>query len=273
MNRSITLVLAFTLLGANAPATQPQTLDGIVLGSNIRDVVKLRGNPDVVNTDIGHVWTWHDAKTGEVLRATTGDDGAIQIVDVSAPDGDMRVVRATDGARAIAFGFGLGHMNQPGFPVGEPYSIARGTLPDSGDAAEFWRMGITPTQELILTYDTITMPDGPLREIFLGNTDALANAGLNPDKAADDDAYRAPLLDTIGSADYTGAKQSVVYTRIVINTDGTIAKSTIFISSGDEELDRVALAIANGCTFEPATVRGRPTIGIYFRRENFLINS
>jgi len=272
MNRTLWLVLAFALLGANAPAMQPQMLDGIVLGSNVRDVVKVRGNPDVVNTDIGHVWTWHDAKSGEVLRSTTGDDGVIQIVDVSAPDGDTRQVRVTIGTNAVALNLGSGHMNQPGF-VGQPLSIAHGNLPDSGDAAEFWRFTSTPSKQVILAYDTVTMPDGPLREIFLGNTDALANAGLIPDKAADDDAYRAPLLDTIGSADYTGAKRSVAYTRIVINTDGTIAKSTIFISSGDEELDRVALAIANGCTFEPATVRGRPTIGIYFRRENFLINS
>jgi TonB family protein len=250
VKRLLPLLFASMLLGVAAPATQ--TLDGIAIGSSIHDAVKLLGNPEVVNTDVGHVWTWKNAKTNEIIRVTTDDDGTIQMVDIALTAGELP---------------------QPAIALGAKLSTSDGSLPDSGDNAEFRRYDVATPVQVILAYDTAQSGGPPLREAFLGNADALANAGLVPDKAADDAEYRAPLLDTIGSADYNGNKRGVAYSRIVINPDGTIAKSAIFISSGDADLDRVALAIANGCTFEPATLRGRKVTGIYFRRENFLINS
>lgn len=276
MIRVLALASAVVVLAVASAASQPQVLDGIVVGANIRDAVKLLGNPDVVNTDVGHVWTWHDAKTGEIVRATTDDAGVIDMIDVSAPSGDAHQIPAKVGTATPAFIFGSGHLDQPGFAdSAKALSISQGSLPDSGDTAEFWRFAATPSQQVIFGYATAVtaMPSSPLREIFLGDADALANAGLIPDKAADEGLYRAPLLDSIGSADYQSTKSGVAYSRIAIDANGTIAKSTIFISSGNAQLDEIALTIANGCTFEPATRGGRHIPSIYFRRENFLITS
>lgn len=246
MSRVLAFLLALALLGVAAPI--PQSLDGVAIGSNIRDVVKTMGNPDVVNTDVGHVWSWTKPSLKETLRVTTDDDGVVQMVDVSSP----------------------AQLDRPPYVLGPSLSTADGNLPDSGDAAEFRRYQGTPPTQIVLAYAS---NGGALREIFIGTAIAIANAGLVPGKASDDSEYRAPLLDTIGSADYNGNSRGVVYTRIAINKDGTIAKASVFISSGDGDLDRVALAIANGCTFEPATLRGRKAPSVYFRRENFLINS
>jgi len=58
--------------------------------------------------------------------------------------------------------------------------------------------------------------------------------------------------------------------RVVVNADGGVAGATLFASSGDGDLDAVAIAIARGSTFVPASRNGAPVASVYFRREDFV---
>jgi TonB family protein len=265
MRAPIVLALAAALLGT-APAPSPQALDGIALGSNVRELFDSYGTPDVATTDVGQIWMWK-RKDGSFLRITTDDDGNVRIVDIN--DKAEVTVGLTGTAYASRLSFGADRANNALTPPTEYEHVLKGTFPDSGAPAEYWEYPFAPRRELVLAYDIARAPDGPLREIFFGNRDPLALAGLLPDAPAN--AYKAPVLIELGSADYAVAKQGTAFTRIEISPDGSVTSATIFASSGSSELDTIALAVARGCSFEPALRNGVAVPSVYFRREDFVI--
>lgn len=265
MRAPLVLALSAILLGA-APAPAPQALDGIALGSSVHDLFDSYGTPEVATTDVGQIWTWK-RKDGSLLRVTTDDDGSVRIVDIS--NNADAAVGLTGGAYASQLSFGAGHANNALTPPTEYEHVIKGTFPDSGATAEYWEYPFAPQRELVLAYDITHGPDGPLREVFFGDRDSLALAGLLPDAPVN--SYKAPVLIELGSADYAVAKQGTAFTRIQISADGSVANAAIFVSSGSSDLDTIALAVARGCSFEPALRNGVAVPSVYFRREDFVI--
>ncbi len=258
----IALALAATISGS--------TFYGATLGTNVRAIVAAPF-PEVVTSDVGQIWTWRISRgaIAMTMRATTDDDGTIQMIDVLArgtaagPEVSMPV-----GSRA-RLTFGSARAADADAIFGAPEFEGAGAFPDGAGQASFRGYRSDGDRQAVLLFDA---GDGPLREMFFGRRSALARAGLIPHEAPPN-IFKAATLSRLGSADFNKRKEGVAYTRIAVNPDGGVASATIFVSSGDADLDDVALAIDRGCTFVPATLNGAPVASIYFRREDFLLTS
>jgi len=244
------------------------TFYGATIGTNVRTIVGAPF-PEVVTSDVGQIWTWH-ASGGAIAvttRATTGDDGTIRMIDVLArgnapgPDIAMPVpsrARLTFGKAVAADADAL---------FGAPEFEGAGAYPDGGGQAGFRGYAFENGREAVLLFDA---GGGPLREMFFGERSALARAGLIPHEASPD-IFKAATLSKLGAADFGKPKEGVAYTRIAVNADGSVAGASVFISSGDRDLDDIALLIDRGCTFVPASLNGAPVASVYFRREDFVL--
>lgn len=260
MRAAAALAVAALLLPGTAGAqTAAPSLDGIAVGANVRALFARYGIPSVTTTDVGHIWTWTLAN-GTSIRVTSNDDGIAQIADVTAKSGLHAPLAIAGSTHALAFG-APSSANDVGVPLEHAIS---GSLPDTGAPAHYWEYALPASQELVLAY---AGAGGPLHEALLGNRDALALAGFFPDTPVN--AYKAPLLIELGSADYSGTATGTVFSRIAVAADGSVADATIFVSSGNARLDEIALTIAKGSSFEPATRGGTAVPSVYFRREDF----
>jgi TonB family protein len=245
------------------------TFYGATLGTNVRAIVAAPF-PDVVTSDVGQIWTWR-ATAGAIavtMRATTGDDGTIRMIDVLArgtaagPDIAMPV------ASRARLTFGKAVAADADALFGAPEFEGAGPFPDGGGQAAFRGYAFANDREAVLLFDA---GGGPLREMFFGERAALARAGLIPHEAPPD-IFKAATLAKLGSADFGKPKEGVAYTRIAVNADGSVAGATVFVSSGDSDLDAIALLIDRGSTFVPASRNGAPVASVYFRREAFILS-
>lgn len=258
--RTAAALAALLLLGAASAQVAPPSLDGMSPGADVRSLFARFGVPSVSTTDVGQMWTWTLAD-GTSIRVTTDDDGAVRIADVTAPRASHVALALAGRASSLAFGSPPG-ANTVG---ANAEHVISGTLPDGGAPAQYWEYALPSSRELILAY---AGANGPLHEALLGDRSALALAGFFPDRPPN--PFKAPVLIDLGSADYGGTETGSTFSRIVVASDGSVSDATIFVSSGDAQLDAIALAIAKGCSFEPATSGGVAVQSVYFRREDFV---
>lgn len=252
-----------------AAVTAFMPVPGTSLGGSIKDAVKAHGLPKVVTTDIGHVWTWQQ-KDGSQLRLTSDDDGTVQMIDLLAPKGvTAKFALQTEPAPAILrLGKLSGQQADLQFSSIADFS-GKATFPDSGEPAAFRAYKLSPNHEAVLLF-----AGGVLREVFYGERAQLARSGLLPGAIeADVVTYKAPVLQELGGADYTGGTQGTAFVRIAVGQEGKVTDETIYLSSGSDVLDRIALAGAKSDSFLPATLDGKPVSSIYFYEEQFVVSS
>jgi len=244
------------------------TFYGATVGTDVRTIVGAP-YPEVVTSDVGQVWTWHAAggAIAVTTRVTTGDDGTIRMIDVLARGAGAGPDIAMPVASRARLTFGKAAAADADAIFGAPEFEGAGPFPDGGGQAGFRGYRLDGDREAVLLFDA---GGGPLREMFFGVRGALARAGLIPHEAPPD-IFKAATLAKLGSADFGKPKEGVAYTRIAVDANGGVAGATIFISSGDSDLDAIALLIDRGCTFAPASLDGAPVASVYFRREDFVL--
>jgi TonB family protein len=263
IRESLALVVAIAAAGSSS-----LTLAGITLGRNIRDEVKPFGHPDIVTTDVGHVWTWRSAGAA-TLRLTTDDDGAVQMIDVIA-GGSKRRIDLPTGQRFITLNGESRANTVSSFPSDD--FDAKGAFPDDGADAAYYGYRLKNGNELVLGFPDTNNGAGLLHEVFFGHRDALVRSGLIP-QAAPTEVFKAPVMLQLGGADFRKSKEGTTYVRIAVNADGSVADASVFVSSGDADLDSIALASARHSAFSPSSRNGTPIPSIFFRREDFIVAS
>jgi len=77
------------------------------------------------------------------------------------------------------------------------------------------------------------------------------------------------VLEQLGGADYTSAAEGTAYVRITVSSTGSVTAATIYVSSGDAALDRIAVASSIHDSFTAAQLDGTPVASVYFRRVDF----
>ncbi|MEO6912411.1 MAG: energy transducer TonB [Candidatus Baltobacteraceae bacterium] len=252
-----------------AAVTAFMPVPGASLGGTVKDIVKAHGLPTVVTTDIGHVWTWQQ-KDGSQLRVTSDDDGTVRMIDLLAAKGvPAKFDLPTQPARTILrLGALTGQQADLQFSSIADYS-GKATFPDSGAPAIFKAYKLSPSHEAVLLF-----ANDILQEVFYGERSQLARSGLLPGAVeAQMSTYKAPVLQKLGGADYTGGTQGAAFVRIEVGQEGKVMGETIFLSSGSDVLDRIALAGAKGDSFSPATLSGKPVSSVYFYKEQFVVTT
>jgi TonB family protein len=259
-------VIAFALtLAVVATAPASPAFDGITLGSSVSQVIAQRGSPAVVDTDVGIVWTWQRADG--TLRLTSDDDGNVRMIDVATTvQRDPTLSIPAPGHKQISF-----NATRPESARRELASFADFTattsFPESGAPATLQAYRLDTSHELVLLFDTKARV---LREAFYGERPTMARAGLLPELAQTLPSFQAPILVKLGAADYNSSAQGVAYVRIAVDANGSVRGATIYVSSGNDTLDRVAITSALRDEFTPAELGGAPVAAAYFYREDFV---
>ncbi|MDQ2680028.1 MAG: energy transducer TonB [Candidatus Eremiobacteraeota bacterium] len=255
------------LLLAVAAAFMP--IPGASLGGSIQDAVRSYGIPTVVTTDIGHVWTF-ERRDGSQLRLTSDDNGGIRMIDLLAAKSGRTTIALPTTPTATHLQLDALTSAQADVQLSAIADFSgRATFPDSGKAAVFRAYKLSPTHEAVLLF-----ANGVLREAFYGERAQLARSGLLPGAIeAKTLTYKAPVLQRLGGADYTGGTQGASFVRIAVGQDGKVTDAAIFISSGSDVLDRIAVVGAKGDVFTPATIGGAPVSSVYFYKERFVVTS
>ncbi len=252
-----------------AAVTAFAPLPGATLGGSIQDAVKAHGLPTVVTTDIGHVWTWQQSN-GSQLRLTSDDDGIVRMIDLLAPKGISSVFALPTKPNPTALHLGALSGQQADLQLSSIADFSgRATFPDSGDPAIFRAYKLSSDHEAVLLFSK-----DMLHEVFFGERAQLARSGLLPGAAQTKLLiYKAPVLQKLGAADYTGGSQGTSFVRIAVGEDGKVTGQTIFLSSGSDVLDRIALTTAKDDLFSPAILDGKPVSSIYFYKEQFVVST
>ncbi|HEY8312870.1 MAG TPA: hypothetical protein VIG51_01735 [Candidatus Baltobacteraceae bacterium] len=254
------LTLAIVVTAPPVPA-----FGGITLGTQVSQTIAKRGNPAVSTTDVGTVWTWQ--RDDGTLRLTTDDDGNVRIIDLApASSADPVIVLPAPGHKHVAFNSTTADAAKQSLSSFIDFD-ANAAFPDNGAPAELQTYKLDESHELALLFDTTSHL---LREAFYGERPALARAGLLPDVAKTLPSFKAPVLQKLGAADYDTPDQGVGYVRIAVNAAGGVSAATMYVSSGNVRLDRIAIASAQHDQFEPALRDGKPVASVYFHREDFV---
>ena len=239
----------------------------IALGSPVSNVARALRNdpPSVVTTDVGHVWTFEHASHG-LLRLSTDDSGTTNAIEYAGTE--SAPLRLTlDGRKPLNLFFGRSTLQ----PVPEQLRsyadfTANAALPESSAPARAMAYALPGGDELILFVDP---KSNALREAFYGRRDTLKREGLIPGGRATP-VFRAPVLAKLGGADYATAGQGTAFLRILVDALGGVSKVDVYISSGDVQLDRIAVAAAARDAFSPATRAGAAVPSVYFARVDFV---
>ncbi|MDP9016836.1 MAG: TonB family protein, partial [Candidatus Eremiobacteraeota bacterium] len=145
-------------------------------------------------------------------------------------------------------------------------------FPDNGAKAEFRAYKVTATDDIVLLFDD---PTKVLNEVFYGDHIFLARGGLLP--AGSQGAlphFTAPSLVHVGSTDYPPTKkEGDVFLRILVDKAGAVTDATVFVSSGDGDLDRAAVVSAQHSTFLPAKIDNTPVNAVAFYRQEYRLVS
>jgi TonB family protein len=238
------------------------------IGMPLTQAVRPIDSPSVASTDVGTVWSWDrsDAQFHATQRITTDDNGLVEMVDYVVTGGSAPLVLATAPSADAPLTFGSDTAQQTDKQFGAPDFVGKGDFPDGGQA-DFRGYAMAEDRELVLLFGSDTHL---LREVFFGRRATLASSGLIPGDTPSH-VYRAPVMKRLGDADYQTSKEGIAYTRIVVNSDGSVADASIFISSGNSDIDALALQVARHSTFAPGTRDGVPVRSVFFRRENFVV--
>ena len=262
------LVLGTSALSISLTVTPPKPFgfSDLSLGQPVAKLIKAHGSAEVETTDVGQVWTW-DAG-GNKVRVTTDDNGIVHLFDV-LPSPKLPVSFALPLQPPLLLNFGAMTAGDAQVHLASIADFkANATFPDTGAKADVQAYDVTPATEAVLLFDDANKL---LRESFYGERTYLARAGLIPATAASPPAhFTAPVLVHQGAADYPAGKaQGDAYVRMTVDKNGAVSDADIFISSGDIDLDRTAIAGAKMYTFKPATQDGTPTSAVFFHKEVF----
>ncbi|MDQ6933229.1 MAG: TonB family protein [Candidatus Eremiobacteraeota bacterium] len=254
---------------SDSPAAAIPPLGTIPLGSTLPAVVRVAGLPStVLSTDVGHVFTWNNPRTGQ-LRLTFDDDGVVRMIDdLPIRDGAPKFTVPTDPPQVVAFGKLSEDQSDVQFSSLADFS-GLGKFPDTGAEAAFRAYKLSPATELILLFDGQRI----LREAILGRRASLARSGLLPGAPeATGPRYSAPILTQQGSSEYPRtAREGDAILRIAVDKKGTVSNVTVVVSSGDTSLDDAAVAAAKQDVFTPARVDNIPVSAFVFHKEEFRI--
>ena len=257
-------MIAMLVLAVVTAAPVSPAFAGVTIGEPVSQVISQRGDPAVVNTDVGTVWTWQSQGS---LRLTSDDDGKVVMIDVApSSQSDPTFVVPVPGHKLIAFNATRADAAKKELASFADFT-AKTSFPETGAPATLQAYHLDPDHELALLFDAGSKT---LREAFYGERLALGRAGLLPELAQTLPSYQAPILTKLGGADYNSTAQGVGYIRIAINADGSVSDATMYVSSGNATLDRVAITAAMHDEFTPAQRGGLPVASVYFYRENFV---
>ncbi|MBC5829440.1 MAG: TonB family protein [Candidatus Eremiobacteraeota bacterium] len=245
------------------------SLGAIPLGYTLPAVVRVAGLPStVLTTDVGHVFTWSNPRTGK-MRLTFDDDGVVRMIDdLPTHDSAPKFTVPTDPPQVVAFGELSEDQSDVKFSSLADFSGV-GKFPDTGAEAAFRAYKLSAATELILLFDHERI----LREAILGQRASLARSGLLPGAPeANGPQYSAPILTHQGSSDYPRtAREGDAILRIAVDKKGAVDKVMIVVSSGDPSLDNAAVAAAKEDVFTPARVDNIPVSAFVFHKEEFRI--
>ncbi len=245
------------------------SLGGIALGSALPAVIRTAGIPAaVLTTDVGHVFTWENVKTGK-MRLTFDDDGVVRMIDDLPAQGRNPnfIVQATP-PQVVTFGELSIAQSDSKLSSLADFS-GTGKFPDTGDQAAFRTYKLAPATELVLLFDANQL----LREAILGQRASLARNGLLPGAAeTKGPQYAAPVLKHQGSSDYPRtAHEGDAILRINVDKKGAVENVVVVVSSGDPSLDTAAVAAAKQDVFTPARLDNIPVSAFVFHKEAFRI--
>lgn len=221
--------------------------------------------PTVVTTDVGHIWTFDRPSRG-LLRISTDDSGATEAIEVAGTESaPLRL--SLPGHQTLNLFFG--RTTPQSSTELKPYAdfTAATSLPQNNSPARAFAYALPGRDELILFFDA---KSALLREAFYGRRETLKREGLIPGGRLDSAAFKAPVLIKLGGADYTSARQGTAILRILIDDAGGVSQAEVYVSSGDAQLDRVAVAAARRDTFVPAMRSGAAIPSVYFARVDFV---
>ncbi|MBC5816467.1 MAG: energy transducer TonB [Candidatus Eremiobacteraeota bacterium] len=259
-------IVSFLSISIAATPVTPFGFSDIALGQSVTALIKAHGAPDVVTTDVGQVWTWDTG--GDKVRVTTDDSGIVHLFDVlPSPKKQVSFPLAMTPPLLLNFGVMTLPEAQGHLKAMTDFS-AYATFPDTGAKAAVQAYNITPATEAILLFDD---PAQTLREAFYGERPYLVRDGLLPAGTSPKAPhFTAPVIIHQGAADYPATKQEGdAYIRLAVDKNGAVTDATMFVSSGDTDLDRAALAGGKMYTFKPATLDGMPVASVFFHKETF----
>jgi hypothetical protein len=163
------LAIAVALANAKTPAEgspAAYSLDGIVLGSNVGDLIKTRGTPE--STKTGR-YSWINS-AGGLLSVAADPSGNITVIDVRAGAHEYRPIQLPGGYEPQRATLGAtGHMN-----YAEPREATADTLCANlrGEPCESFLL--PPNTALIVNFGkNCGLSDWSLSEIILANRDVL----------------------------------------------------------------------------------------------------
>jgi len=258
------IVLAVTA-SVGAPSPAPHfAYQGLRLGASVAKMIAREGPPNVVSTDVGHVWTWE--RGGNRIRLTTDDDGIVRMIDV-LPAQNEHVAWTLPSTPPKALVFGALTPSAADARLGTPDVKGAGSFPDSGASADFRAYRLTGNQGAVLLFDAASKR---LAEVFYGDRAFLARSGLLARGGQNAPHYSAPILQHEGNADYPPTiKEGDAFLRVSVDKRGAVADAQIFVTSGDPQLDRAAVVTAKADIFTPASLEGMPVDAIVFVRQEF----
>ncbi|GAC1392474.1 MAG: hypothetical protein NVSMB31_10640 [Vulcanimicrobiaceae bacterium] len=266
------LVLGLTSalsLSIAAPPVKPFPFADLSLGMPVTKLISSHGSPTVVTTDVGQVWTWES--NGTKVRVTTDDDGVVHMMDL-LPAQKEGFTFMVPGAAPLPLHFGALTVASADERLIPPEFRGTALFPDNGAKAEFRAYKVTPSADIVLLFDD---PAKLLTEVFYGDRLFLARGGLLP--AGSQGVlphFTAPALVHVGSTDYPPTKkEGDVFVRISVNKDGSVREATVFVSSGDGDLDRAAVVAAQHATYLPAKIDDVPVSAVAFYREEYRLVS
>lgn len=248
----------------------PPALEGVTIGENLASVVrrpefpKNSEMPTVVNTDIGHVWSWTE-KDGTLERLTTDDDGVVQMIEILASGKNHKLIDVPV-AGSLQFNES-GHINAN--DRANPDLFRDEWLPLANMFGTVLGYAIEPNYGVVFGFPA---GDGGLIEVATGTRDALYTTGLIPRKTmisaspllprpAHGRVYKAPKL--VWRQACNEFRDPTAFVRVAVRSDGVPSAATIFLGNGYPNP-------APNCEmyekFRPATLNGKPVPSVYFQR-------
>jgi hypothetical protein len=181
MSKAVLVALAFAMLGPQKCATSHQyvsySVDGVTLGSNVRDLLQSRGKPN--DSEFGPLYGWRNSAGGK-LTVMTDSSGNITVISLHAGSKERRwvLLPSYEGEDYYLLG-DTGHANytQPRETIERPnYDLCGSELKGSPCEAFTLPHGI----ELVLNFgeDINQGADWALSQVILGNRDYLIQSGI-----------------------------------------------------------------------------------------------
>ena len=265
---------AFLLaLAVMAPALAGEDISSSAIpavDSSIIAAIRAQGVPSaVVSNDTGHLWSW-EGQDGAAVRAITGDNGTIRMIDVRKAGQaiDVNLVPIT----RVLLGRTTLRQVDAALHNYADYT-APGMLPDHSAKAEVLSFRTSQQRELVIFFDEAGKT---AQELVYGERGMVSRAGLLP--GASDTTqmlvYHAPVLRKGGVITYphTSASGSTIL-KLTIDKRGSVSQVQIFVSSGDAALDAAAKAAAMKERYAPAQLAGKPVDAVVFRDERFVVRT